>query len=338
MEGNILQLKKIGIFRALQLGDLLCAMPAIQNLRLAYPKAEIVFIGLPSTRKLIERYSELFDRFIDFSGYPGLPEMPFDEKTFSRFCKNLTDEAFDVILQMHGNGTIVNEMLKACSGGSRIAGFALSSNELAENPLLMPYPNWGHESLRHIALMKHLGIAIATRAVFYPLYQNDFERLDTLGVGEHYICIHCGSRGTWRQWPPDFFAKLADYCARHAFRIVLTGTSEELEITNQVAALMKEKPLILAGKTDLGMVGALLKRSKGLISNCTGISHIAAALRVKSVVISMDGEPERWGPIDTTRHKTIDWTKTPNYALVEQVVKEMLFPEEDHQMQQISFG
>ncbi|WP_412469292.1 glycosyltransferase family 9 protein [Pedobacter sp. KLB.chiD] len=337
MDGAISQYKKIAIFRALQLGDLLCAMPAIKNLRMAYPGAELVFIGLPSARKLIERYPELFDRFIDFSGYPGLPEIPFDAKSFSRFCKSLASEAFDMILQMQGNGTIVNEMLRACSGGSTIAGFSVSATEMAENSLLMPYPNWGHESLRHIALMKHLGIAITTTAMFFPLHQTDFENLDALAIGNGYICMHCGSRGSWRQWPPAFFAKLADYCTRQALRIVLTGTSEELEIINQVAALMDEKPIILAGKTDLGMVGALLKRSNGLISNCTGISHIAAALRVKSVVISMDGEPERWGPIDTTRHKTIDWTKTPDYALVEQAVKQLLFHEEDHQKRLISF-
>ena len=326
MDQAILRLKKIGIFRALQLGDLLCAMPAIQNLRIAYPDAEIVFIGLPATRHLIERYRELIDRFIDFPGYPGLPEIPFDEKKFSRFCKEIALEAFDMILQMQGNGTIVNDMLKKCAGGSPVAGFAIDATELAANPLLMPYPNSGHESLRHIALMRHLGIPLVTTEMFFPLYQADFEKLVKLNVGEGYICMHCGSRGAWRQWPPASFASIADYCIRHSFQIVLTGTSEELGIINQVAELMEEKPVILAGKTDLGMVGALLKRSNGLIANCTGISHLAAALKVKSVVISMDGEPERWGPLDVNRHKTIDWTKTPDDALVQQAVKQMLFP------------
>jgi len=324
MEQALLQLRKIGIFRALQLGDLLCAMPAFKNLRLAYPDAEIVFIGLPSSRSLIERYSELFDRFIEFPGYPGLPEIPFDENRFNRFCNDIALEAFDLILQMQGNGTIVNAMLKKCSGKARLAGFAVDAGELAANPLLMPYPNYGHESLRHLALMQHLGIPLSTKEMFFLLHQADFERLNELNVGEGYICMHCGSRGAWRQWPPANFAGIADYCARHSFQVVLTGTAEELGIINQVAALMNQKPIILAGKTDLGMLGALLKRSGGLISNCTGISHLAAALKVKSVVMSMDGEPERWGPLDTTIHTAIDWTKTPDYALVEEAVKQML--------------
>ncbi|MDM1293412.1 hypothetical protein HX021_03785 [Sphingobacterium sp. N143] len=38
---------KIAVFRALQLGDLLCAMPAIAALKYNYPESTLYFIGLP---------------------------------------------------------------------------------------------------------------------------------------------------------------------------------------------------------------------------------------------------------------------------------------------------
>jgi ADP-heptose:LPS heptosyltransferase len=320
----IRQFKKIAIFRALQLGDLLCAMPALKNLRLACPDAEIVFIGLPSSRKLIERYADLFDRFIEFPGFPGLPEREFNEEGFASFQRQMNLEAFDIILQMHGSGSIVNAMLGKMSG-SLLGGFSLDRTELEGNPLLMPYPGSGHESLRHIALMEHLGVPIETTEMFFPLHENDFSAMDRSAINENYICMHCGSRGAWRQWPPASFAKLADYCIKEGYEIVLTGSANELELIDQVSALMKGKPVVMAGKTDLGALGALLKGAKGLIANCTGVSHMAAALKVHSVIISMDGEPGRWGPLDVSRHRTIDWTKTPDYNLVKQAVKEMLF-------------
>jgi len=319
------EFRKIAIFRALQLGDLLCAMPAIKNLRLAYPYAEIVFIGLPSSQRLIERYTVLFDRFISFPGYPGLPEQPFNEQAFHVFSKQVKEEAFDLILQMQGNGTIVNAMLAPLSNGE-LAGFSIDEAELTQYPLLMPYPSFGHESLRHIALMKHLDVPIVTTEMFFPMQETDDQQLSHFALEANYVCMHCGSRGAWRQWPPAFFAQLADLCMLRNIQVVLTGTAEEIDLIQQVADLMKQEPLIVAGKTDLGSVAALLKRSKGLIANCTGVSHLAAALKVKSVIISMDGEPERWAPLNTDIHHTIDWTKTPDYGLVEQAVVKMLFP------------
>ena len=65
----------------------------------------------------------------------------------------------------------------------------------------------------------------------------------------------------------------------------------------------------LTGHTGLGEIGQLIKEADLLISNCTGVSHIAAAVETPSIVISMDGEPERWGPLNKQLHKTIDWTR-----------------------------
>src|SRR5205807_2979062 len=113
-----------------------------------------------------------------------------------------------------------------------------------------------------------------------------------------YVCIHAGSRGVWRQWPVEYFAALADYCHDQELQVVLTGTKDELSIVERLASLMKHEPVIAAGKTSLGAVAVLIRDAFALISNCTGVSHIAAALKTKSVVISMDGEPGRWAPLN----------------------------------------
>ena len=128
-------IQKIAVFRALQLGDMLCAMPALRALRSSYPDAEITLIGLPWAKSIVERFSDYIDRFISFPGYPGLPEQPFDEEEFEFFLKKTRKEKFDLLLQMQGNGTIVNELLSQF-GASNLVGF-YNDESYMDSPLFM---------------------------------------------------------------------------------------------------------------------------------------------------------------------------------------------------------
>lgn len=133
---------------------------------------------------------------------------------------------------------------------------------------------------------------------------------------EPYVVVHPGSRSGARQWQPAYFAALADYCADHGYHVVLTGTPDELYITGYLAGLMKHTPVNLAGKTSLGVVAALIKHAHLLIANCTGVSHIAAATETPGLIISMDGEPHRWGPMNRSLHHVFDWTQNRSFTEV----------------------
>lgn len=309
-------IKKIAIFRALQLGDILCAIPAIRALRHAYPSAEIFYIGLPHTAELIKRFPHYFDEFIAFPGYPGLPEQGFDQQLFNDFFQEMQRRSFDLVLQMHGNGSIVNRLVRSLNA-KYTAGFCQHANEQTE--LFTVYPNYGHEITRHLALMQYLGIPSTGTFLEFPINESDRKELDALGLNlqpGRYVCVHPGSRGGWRQWPPLYFADLADYCVDRGYQVILTGTKREVDLVKQVSSLMKNKPVVAAGRTSIGAIGALIDGSYALIANCTGVSHIAAALEKQSIIISMDGEPERWAPLNKELHRTIDWTATPDYHLV----------------------
>jgi ADP-heptose:LPS heptosyltransferase len=302
----------IALFRALQLGDMLCAVPAMRALRHAFPQADIALIGLPWANTFVQRFNHYLNRHI---GYPGLPEQPFSESGWMSFVDTMQQEQFDCIIQMQGNGTIVNQMLQKLYA-KQLAGFHRHDCRMDPQNFL-EYPENEHEVMRHLLLMKHLGVKEEGVQLEFPISEQEEAALQQIApfVGEQpYVCIHPGSRSTDRQWQPAYFAALGDHCAEHGYRVVLTGTANESYLTDYVANLMTHKPVNLAGKTGLGVVAALIEHAHLLIANCTGVSHIAAATRTPSIIISMDGEPHRWGPMNRALHHVFDWTKNRSFT------------------------
>lgn len=317
---------KIIVFRALQLGDWLCAIPAIRALRTAYPKAEITLCGMPWSKFLLDRFPAYFDKFIHFPGFPGLPEQEFFPADFTGFLAEVQGQRFDLAIQMQGNGSVVNPMVELF-GARYTAGFFLTGHYYPDNGLFTEYPNYGPEIERHLHLMSFLGIPLCGNELEFGVTETDNKELKELGLPiaqQKYICVHPGSRGAWRQWPVEHFAALADRCAESGFTPVITGTKEELEIASAVAGHMQQQPVMAIGRTSIGAAAALIKNSYALISNCTGVSHMAAAFKTPSVVISMDGEPERWAPLDRKVHKVIDWTQQPDFNLVAAKLDQLL--------------
>ena len=190
MKEELQHIKKIAIFRALQLGDLLCVIPAIKALRFAYPDAEIILLGLPWAKSFVDRFSTYFDRFIHFPGYDGLPEQPFDEEKLEPFLNEMRAEQFDLVIQMQGNGTIVNPLMFEF-GAANVAGF-YNEESFVDSTLFMPYPDFGAEIHRHLLLMEHLGMESLGDHLEFPIMKRDLEDFHRLSLPIHpaKLCLH----------------------------------------------------------------------------------------------------------------------------------------------------
>lgn len=301
--------RSIAVFRALQLGDLLCAVPALKALRLACPGARIVLIGLPWAREFARRYRDLVDGFLEFPGWPGLPEREAEVRALPSFMAAAQAEDFDLAIQLHGSGSYVNSICELL-GAKRSAGFYVPGEFCPDARSFMAYPATGSEARRLQLLMEFLGAPILPPKLSFPVLPEDEAEWRRLraerGMGEGgYACVHPGARWASRRWLPERFAAVADWLSDRGLDIVLTGSDGERGLTAEVARLMKGPSLDAAGMTSLGGLAAALSRARLLVCNDTGVSHLAAALGTRSVVVASGSDVRRWAPEDPLRHRVL---------------------------------
>jgi ADP-heptose:LPS heptosyltransferase len=306
-------IERIAVLRALYLGDLLCAIPALRVLRRRFPAAEITLIGLPWAEALVERLPYI-DRLLTFPGYPGLDEAAYCPERTQAFFTTARAQHYDLAIQMHGDGKASNGFV-AELGADTSLGYRHTADERLTVSLL--YQDGEHEIVRWLRLIAALdGSAgllpcpAAHLATEFPLTRSDIaSAAEFLFVPPAFplVGLHPGAKAKTRCWPAERFAALADtLIERYGADIVLTGSAAERQLTASVRRAMHHPALDLAGETDVGTFGAVIARLDLLVCNDTGAAHMAAAVGTQSVVLFGPGRPAQWGPLDRERHQVID--------------------------------
>ena len=304
--------RRIAIFRALFLGDLLCATPAFRALRWRFPEAEITLIGLPWAAELVGRLPTI-DRLLPFPGYPGIAEVPQDAARTAAFIGEARATGFDLALQMHGDGTSSNGFVAAIDARAALGYRRGPDTRLTTS---LPWASEEHETTRWIRLVAQLGARVEDGRLDLPVDSSEQAHAEALLVAPELcvralsgllIGLHLGAKDAARRWPSDRFAALGDQLvARYGARIILTGGAGDRDLTAAVRAAMHAPALDLAGRTDLGTFAAVVGRCDLIITNDTGASHVAAAVGTRSVVLFGPSRPRQWAPLDSRRHAAID--------------------------------
>ncbi len=302
--------RSVLVFRALHVGDMLCAVPALRALRGALPAARITLAGLPWAEQFARRFAPYIDDFLAFPGAPGLPEQAVRHADLPAFYALVRRRRYDLAVQLHGDGAVSNAIV-ADFGAATCAGFVRPGRTLPAGWSGVGFPRHGSEAGRLLQLTDRLGAVRHGSYLEFPLAPRDWDELRESGLASglahgNYVCLHPGARTRDKCWPVERFATVADHIARRwKLPVVLTGAAGEAALAREVAAAMASPAHLAAGPVSLGAMAALISGARLLLCNDTGVSHIAAGLQLRSVVIFGKADIDRWAPEDTSLHRCL---------------------------------
>ncbi|MCC6156523.1 MAG: glycosyltransferase [Deltaproteobacteria bacterium] len=114
------------------------------------------------------------------------------------------------------------------------------------------------------------------------------------GVPDRFVALHPGCHGDWeaKRWPASSFARLIDMMAERGTHAVLLGGPDEVDVADDVMRHVTTGRIVnLAGRTSLAGAAGILARAVVMVSNDSGLMHLAAA--VGAPVVALFG-PTSW--------------------------------------------
>jgi ADP-heptose:LPS heptosyltransferase len=129
-------------------------------------------------------------------------------------------------------------------------------------------------------------------------------RLDSFLQGG--TVIHPGAAKGARRWPVDRWAEVAMKEVAEGRQVLVTGSSDERSLALDLAERAGlPAGSVLAGRTDLVQLAAVVAASARVLSADTGVAHLATAFGVPSVILFGPTSPHAWGPPDRPHHRCL---------------------------------
>jgi heptosyltransferase II len=297
-------------------GDAVMSLPALAAARARWPQAEIVLLARPWMAD-IYRDQRVADRILPFEHrgrHRGL-------RGLERLARELRAERFDAALLLQNafqaawlawRAGIPERIGYARDGRGWLLTHAVPVPRRGEIPALEPY--YYLELLRRAGWLDALHEVTGIRLRILP---EALERAEAQLVaagspgGRLRAAIAPGAAfGSAKCWPPERFAALGDrLIAELGADVILFGAPSEQDIAARIAGAMRGRPVMLAGRSAIGELPALLARCGLFIGNDSGAMHVAGAAGVPVVGI--------FGPTDSEATRPA----TPRFRLVHHPVE-----------------
>ena len=263
---------KFLILRFSSIGDIVLTTPVIRCLKKKFPEAEIHYATKKAFQSVVKHN-------------PYIHKIHLLDESVTRLIKTLKEEKFDYVIDLHHNQRtwFIKTMLGVKSFSFDKINFEKWLMVNFKVDRLPPV----HIVDRYMATCKSLGVENDGEGLDYFIGKDDEVDMHSLPVDFHtgYIGWAIGAKHNTKKFPVN---KIADALNEINQPVILMGGKEDNEEGEQIIAVTKHKFVYNAcGKYSLNQSASLVKQAKAIVTNDTGLMHIAAAF--KKPIISIWG-------------------------------------------------
>lgn len=130
-------------------------------------------------------------------------------------------------------------------------------------------------------------------AVRQQFLGNTAQRVLALCPGAEY--------GGAKRWPAEYFAAVAQHWIAQGGQVILLGSGKDAPVTAQITSSVNNPACVdLAGKTSLQEVMALLAVADQVVSNDSGLMHVAAAVNTPVIALYGSSDPTYTPPLNNS--------------------------------------
>lgn len=273
------------VIRGGAIGDFILTLPAIALLREAFPDAHLEILGYQHIVALAAgRWYADGTRSIEYGPMAGFfvprselaPELMEYFASFQQVVSYLFDP--DGFFEANVRRAGVKNYLAAYA--------KIDDSEHAARQLARP--------------LQKMALYLEDHAAALHLTAADREfATDFLGeTGHPIIAIHPGSGSARKNWPIEHWRELGSrlLAARPSPRVLLVGGEADHARLDTLAQAWPGAEVMIARDLPLPSLAAVLERCCVFLGHDSGVSHLAAAVGTRCVLLFGPTDPEIWAP------------------------------------------
>ena len=284
-------ISRILIIQTAFLGDVILCTPLIKSTRKFFPNSFISFLLIPQTKNIVENNPHLNEIIVyDKKGKEkGL-------KNFFKMVEKIKKRNFDLAIIPHRY--LRCALLAYLAKIPQRIGFDKSIGSFLFTQKVTYQSNW-HEVDRNLSLLSDFSHDLLDKTPeLFPGpedYSYASELLHDSGIKENDKIVGVAPGSVWatKRWLSERFAEVSDLIIKEAgAKVIFLGSNEDEKLCSEIGTLMKEKPVVLAGKTNVLQSAAMISKCKVILSNDSAPVHIASAMNKPVVAIFGSTIPE----------------------------------------------